>query len=186
MAVGEPSESEPRDKDIDVLWVNNIRSVKRPEWFLRLARALPAYNFTLVGGPMPHESEQYRQLQREAKSVTNLELAGPVPYEAVNAYYSRARLFVNTSTVEGFPNSFLQAWIRGVPVVSTFDPDNLISQRGLGQFVQTESELKAAALRFLENDQLTTTCGYRASAYAYETHESSQLGRLLFKFINNL
>jgi hypothetical protein len=34
---------------------------------------------------------------------------------------------------EGFSNTFIEAWLRGVPVVSlTEDPDGLIRNRGLG------------------------------------------------------
>ena len=38
-------------KDIDVLWLSNLRSLKRPELVLELARQLPQVNFTLAGGP---------------------------------------------------------------------------------------------------------------------------------------
>ncbi len=47
--------------------------------------------------------------------------------------FSRAKIFLNTSQIEGFPNTFLQAWVRSVPVVTFFDPDSLVKQRQLGR-----------------------------------------------------
>ena len=43
---------------------------------------------------------------------------GAVPYRDAGALYSRARVLVNTSDVEGFPNTYLQAWASGTPVVA--------------------------------------------------------------------
>jgi glycosyltransferase involved in cell wall biosynthesis len=135
---------------------------------------------------MPNAHDQYREVETAALEIPNLELTGPVPYQKVNSYYARSRLLVNTSSMEGFPNSFLQAWIRGVPVISTFDPGNLIIREGLGQFVRTESELKAAVVRFISDRQFATACGSRACSYAERTHGVSRLGKELVRLIAQL
>jgi glycosyltransferase involved in cell wall biosynthesis len=74
-----------------------------------------------------------------------------VPYHDVNEFYEQARVYVNTSEIEGFPNSYLQAWVRGTPVIAYFDPDGLIAREGLGVAVSTQEEL-IEAIRSLTTD----------------------------------
>ncbi len=120
------------DRDIDVLWVGNIRSVKRPEILLAIARGLPAIRFHMIGGPMPRAQKLYDAVRSEAQTIPNVHFHGPVPYHEIGRYYERARVYVSTSNVEGFPNSYLQAWAHGTPVVAFLDPDHLVARYGLG------------------------------------------------------
>jgi glycosyltransferase involved in cell wall biosynthesis len=46
---------------------------------------------------------------------------------------SSSRPVLNTSTAEGFPNSFIQSWIHGTPVGSMeVDPDELLCEHEAG------------------------------------------------------
>lgn len=119
-------------RDVDVLWVNNLRQFKRPDLAVELARRLPELNFHMIGGPQPGEDALYEGIRSQAGSIGNLTFHGRVPYHDVNDFYERARVFVNTSDSEGFPNSYLQAWRRGTPSVAFFDPDSVIARHGLG------------------------------------------------------
>ena len=125
MVVEFPKENSNAKRDIDVLWVNNLRQVKRPELFLQLAAMLSGYRFVMIGGPCPGQDNYYQQILHKAGALGNLEFLGALPYGKINQYFARAEVFVNTSEIEGFPNSFLQAWVRGVPVVSFFDPASI-------------------------------------------------------------
>jgi len=63
---------------------------------------------------------------------------GKLPFEETLKIFDGATLFVNTSKSEseGFPNTYIQAWLRGVPVISfDVDPDGVIAKNGLGKVV---------------------------------------------------
>jgi glycosyltransferase involved in cell wall biosynthesis len=107
-----------------VLWVGTIREVKRPDMFVEIARLLPEVRFRLVGGPTEGDvamQARFERLKSLATDIPNLELAGFVPFAEVEKHFDQASILVSTSSNEGFPNTFLQAWARGIPVVSTFD-----------------------------------------------------------------
>lgn len=168
MAVEMPSGPQPA-KDIDVLWVSNLRPVKRPEVVLDLARRLPDVRFVLAGGALPGAEEYFHSVTKAASELPNVTCPGAVPYADVGAYFSRARIFLNTSQIEGFPNTFLQAWVRGVPVVTFFDPDSLIKQRQLGRTAVDLDDMVDAIRSFLSDEQERQRAGERSRAYAIAT-----------------
>ncbi|MDH4070312.1 MAG: glycosyltransferase family 4 protein [Ignavibacteria bacterium] len=141
-----------------VLWVGSIRAVKDPRKFIELARRLPSERFVMIGGPMLGKGEEpeefYEQIAAEAAKVPNLEFKGFLPMEEADSYFNQASLFVNTSVVEGFPNTFLQAWSRGVPVITFVNPDNLIPAHGLGVVAQSLDEMVDVVARAAGNPSL--------------------------------
>jgi glycosyltransferase involved in cell wall biosynthesis len=167
---GMPDESEKQEERRYVLWVGSYREVRRPEMLIELASRLPQYEFVMVGGPWKSEDHLFTEMQSKARGVRNLQITGPVPYNQVGAYFSKAKVFVNTSSIEGFPNTYLQAWCRGVPVVATFDADTLISRYGLGKFCADLDELAAGVESFMEDDSLRTSIGDVAIKYVREHH----------------
>jgi glycosyltransferase involved in cell wall biosynthesis len=104
-----------------VLWVGMIRTHKRPELLLELARRLPHRRFVMVGGPGLSGGALYERIRREAASLPNVEMTGFLPLAQVESHFDAARVLVNTSSIEGMPNTFLQAWARGVPTLGTVD-----------------------------------------------------------------
>ncbi len=79
-------------------------------------------------------------------------MLGAVRYADSGALFDRAKIFLNTSSIEGFPNTFLQAWIRGVPVVSFFDPDSLVQRLPLGHIANSVDDMREAIRGLLEDD----------------------------------
>ena len=121
------SESAP----LRVLWIGRISRQKRVEWLLDLAVACPSVVFEVVGGANS-ESSYEASIRKRAEGISNVRMRGRTPYAEMAQYYSRCHLLCCTSACEGFPNTFLEAWSSGVPLLSTFDPDGVISENKLG------------------------------------------------------
>jgi glycosyltransferase involved in cell wall biosynthesis len=116
----------------EVLWAARYVPLKRPEWVLEIAKSLPAIRFIMAGGPGAGQDALFSQIEQAAASISNVDVLGFVPFSEIDQYYARASALLCTSTVEGFPNTFLQAWNQRTPVVSTFDPDNVLARHGVG------------------------------------------------------
>ena len=145
-----------------VLWVANLRWEKRPEMVLELAAAAPDVRFVMVGGPMPGNERLYERICQEQPNHPNLEYVGFVPFNEVGRYFEQASVFLNTSVVEGFPNSFLQAWDAGLPIVASFDPDGVLVREGLGYHCQTVDDFVGKIRMLLDQPQLRESMGQRA------------------------
>jgi glycosyltransferase involved in cell wall biosynthesis len=104
-----------------VLWIGRIDRVKRPDRFLDIVEACPELRFDLVGpaGDAPYSREILERAGRCPQSPRPRR----VPRGGVRRISENAACLCSTSDVEGFPNTFLEAWSHGVPVVSTIDPD---------------------------------------------------------------
>jgi len=136
-----------------ILWVGKADGrVKRPSLVFELARRMPDLPFDIIlNQGLPDE---HKICLKEAKTLPNVTLIERVPFEEVERYYAAARLFVNTSVFEGFPNTFLQAGKYGVPIIATdVDPGGMLSQHGCGitcggdfeRFVESVRRLMADA-----------------------------------------
>jgi glycosyltransferase involved in cell wall biosynthesis len=128
-----------------VLWVGRICPVKRPDRFLEVAEACPGLAFDIVG---PVGEDAYSAaIALKARSRPNVTLHGRASRAEMDAFYRRASVLLCTSDREGFPNTFIEAWSHGVPVVSTHDPDGTIARLGLGAVAAPVASALAAALR---------------------------------------
>lgn len=154
-----------------VLWVASISSVKNPDLFIELARSIPNAQFMMVGGELG-DHQLYEKVRNAARALPNLALEGFVPYPEVNRYFEKSSIFVNTSSIEGFPNTFIQAWARYTPVVSlNVDPDDIIRNEKLGFHSGTFEQLVSDVTTLLENGELRQTMGYNARKYVEREHD---------------
>jgi glycosyltransferase involved in cell wall biosynthesis len=153
-----------------ILWVSTIRSLKRPHLFLDLAERLPRCNFRMIGGPGHGEHDLYSSVSSRARSLPNLEFLGFVPLPATERYFDAASVFVNTSESEGFPNTFLQAWSRGVPSVSFVDAGARMGAQRVGVVVEDFGKLAEAVAKLVEDQNARLEEGSRSQQYYSRFH----------------
>lgn len=153
-----------------VLWVGRFIPVKRPEMLLELAERCPEYQFDVVGATLAGAALA-EALLRQARGMRNVILHGPVPREAMGRYMDAAAALLCTSLWEGYPNTLMEAWVRGVPTVSTVDPDDVISRFELGAVGSTVEALRCALKHLFENPGRYQTCSGNARSF-FEKHHT--------------
>ena len=113
-----------------------------------------------------------RILER-AGGLPNVTVREDVPLSDVGHFFEEAKLFVNTSAYEGFPNTFIQAALHGAPILSCcVDPDRVLAERRIGSCADGKFErLVESAQELCDNEPLRMEMGRRAIAYAREYHD---------------
>jgi glycosyltransferase involved in cell wall biosynthesis len=165
-AEGEPDESDrPR-----ILWIGRLAPVKQAELAIALAKECPTYDFDIVG-PDGTDEGYVQGLRDQSAGLENVHWIGPVDFTRVRAFYERSTTLLCTSAFEGFPNTFLEAWSCGCPVVSTVDPDNVIADNNLGRFVGPDSDLATQLRQLVENDEQRSTAASNCRDFFASLHE---------------
>jgi glycosyltransferase involved in cell wall biosynthesis len=140
---------------------------------VELAEALPDARFRMVASPMSETPPgMAERIEAAAERLPNLELLPPRPRSELLEEIRNAVAVVKTSRVEGMPNGFLEAWARGVPVLSlNVDPDGKIANNDIGVAAEGSMErLIEAAATLWRDRELRTEVGERARRFVHEVH----------------
>ena len=158
------------DWDVPTL-IANLKTLKRPELFIDIAKELAAsgnITFKMIG----RNNASYVKLIREAEeALPRFKYLGELKNTEVNEVLCSADILVNTSDYEGFSNTFVQAWMRKVVVISmNSNPDDILTKQGIG-FICPEVKEAASKIRELaDHPALITAMGEKAFGYAREHH----------------
>lgn len=151
-----------------ILWVSRSNEVKRPHLFLELARRLPTEKFIMI---IPGQNELKDTVVEQAKELPNVTIYNYIPFEEINYYFEHAKLFVSTSTYEGFPNTFIQCGMARTPVLSfCINPDNIINEYMFGYVCEDSID---AAVEFIQklNDDVIQNYGQNIRQYTLAEHD---------------
>lgn len=152
-----------------LLWIGRFSYEKRPEWLVELALLRPEWDFDVVGGANTRDEAGRAMLERSRK-LSNVRLHGAVALGEMERFYAEADLVLCTSQWEGFPNTLLEGWARGVPCVSTVNPDGVIARYGLGAVASTPADLAAAAAELLDDAAAHARASQACRRYVGEHH----------------
>ena len=177
-----------KTNNLKVIWVGRLSKAKKPDLFLLLAKNIPDFRFWMIGAiSSSEELNYYREIKESAKMIKNLDFIGFVPHNKIFGYYEKSYLLINTSPNEGFPNTFLEAWSCGIPVVSlNFDPDEIICKYKLGFHSMTFDDLVKDIRLLLNNEELRITMGINAKNYVLREHNIHSIMDEYEKIINEI
>lgn len=173
VSAGNPHHWVPRGQREYVLWIGRADGFnKRPMIFLELARACPEQAFTMI---VSRGDDLLLQTLLDDRPE-NLRVLEQLPASEVGRYLSCAQALVNTSRFEGFPNTFLQAAVAGVPIVSLdIDPDGMLASCGCGICVNSDMHaLRKAVMHLCSADDMAERYAQACHRYVLERHEAHE------------
>ena len=158
-------------RKLEVIWIANLKDIKQPELYLDIVRAYAndsRVNFTMVG----RSSNIYNKKINELNSISNFKFLGELKNEGVNTLLLKSHVLVNTSISEGFSNTFVQAWLRKVVVVSmNSNPSDILTKLNIGYIENDIDKIKARIDFLIENKKNLMITADKAYHYALEHHD---------------
>lgn len=155
-----------------VLWVGRRIKWKRPDLILDLAENFPKEDFIIISPRTSGTKKYFDKIENKADNLDNVELIERVPRDEIQQYFDEAKLFVNTSESEGFPNTFVEAGIGTTPILSyKVNPDNFITDYNCGfscggDYQELENRMK----QLLSDQNLSESKGENCFQYVVENH----------------
>ncbi len=156
-----------------ILWVGRMHPLKQPGMFLDLAARLPNERWVMAIQDDPAHPDLGEEVQRRARELPNVTLFRNVPLDQIGRFFEDAKMFINTSTYEGYPNTFVQAALHGAPILSwAVDPDKVLTEKGMGLCAGGSfGRLAEAVERLCADEAFRRSLGGQARAYAREHHD---------------
>lgn len=159
-----------------ILWVARADDWKQPEIFLHLAQKFPSEKFVMI---MPESNDKlfFQKIKEQAAKLHNLNFLGFVPVNEIDKFFQQAKIFINTSKTEGYPNTFIQAAKSKVPIISlNVDPNGTLEKCEMGLCAQGDpSELESDLGYLLSNQELIDKMGEHGFQFAKKYHDISKI-----------
>ncbi len=181
-----PQRSYPKStSQFNVIWIG--KHWKNPDIFIDLAKAFQndsVTRFSMIGLFPNGEKPYYKKKETE---IANFTFFGELSNDKINKLLERSHVLVNTSDYEGFSNTFIQAWMRGVPVVSLeVDPDDLLKKKKIGYHSKTIKQLEEDVRILSRNEKLYREFSHNAYLYASQEHNINKTSEQIWKLIKKI
>ncbi len=177
-----PSESLIKNSTKNIVWIGNIKDIKRPELFIQLAEKLldlTNVKFRMIGVKSDNIKWQ-KLLEQKVDTLDNIEYLGAINHEAVKRVLACSHILINTSKWEGFSNTFIESWMREVPVVTLgINPDGVFTKNRIGYCSSSLDDMTEKVRQLIINDNLRNEYGKNASEYAQKNHSISNINKII-------
>ena len=158
-----------------LLWVGRSEKVKGPDRFIKLAREFADEKFVMICQRATGD-DSYDSLCRQAKEVDNLEFHQRVQFNEIDGYFQRAKILVNTSDSEGFPNTFIQACKWATTIVSlSVNPDGFLNKYSCGISCDGRFTRMREAVKHLLAEDSYLESGRNGRKYVEDHHDIKKI-----------
>jgi len=123
---------------------------KRYWLFFQLAKMFPDIKFIAMGAPNEPYRKLYEKIVERYKGVKNLEVKGFTSEEEKSKILSRCWILCLPSIREGLPIAFLEALAHKSAILSSVDPDNIVSTFG---YYAPEDDFREGLIYLLDEDR---------------------------------
>lgn len=138
-----------------ILWVARYEKWKRPDLFLRLAKFFPNKKFIMCCNKNENMGKEWEEIKNKAIRLKNMKFYEEISINEIQDFFDKAKVFINTSEYEGFPNTFIQAGIGKTPILSlNVNPDNFINKYNCGFYCNNDFEIMKNYLEKLLNNKI--------------------------------
>ena len=147
---------------------------------------LSNYKFKIAGTKFVTTDEDALKGLEILEKLDNVEFVGHISNELIPDFLSKSYCLLNTSRLEGFSNTFLEAWAVGVPVITTknVNPDNVISKYHLGLVCDNYSDIPSKMEEMIEK-KMYLDYNDRCVDYIREYHDPTKLAEIFLQDMIN-
>lgn len=174
-------------KRTHILWVGSARELKHPEIFVELADKMPKEKFVMVM-PLPDAVPDWLiPVLEKIRKTKNLKFIPGVKFNKIDDYFKNAKLFINTSDFEGYPNTFVQSCVYGVPIVSyKINPSEILTKYNFGLACDGSfNKLVENSRKLLNNSILYKEFSKNSNQYGLKIHNLEKMTKHLIKLLLN-
>ncbi|MBI2264227.1 MAG: glycosyltransferase family 4 protein [Armatimonadetes bacterium] len=166
------------------LWIGKSDMVKRPDLMIAVAQRLPHVSFIMVMNIANREIFHTTHSQKPA----NVKIIAQASPEGIAELLAGAFCLVNTSELEGFPNTFLDAGIQATPVASLrADPDDMLVRSGGGCCAHGKlDELIPAIREYGADENLVRNAGEKLRTWILRHHDEGRIVAMLDELLASL
>lgn len=176
---------EKREKRVDLLWVARCHSVKQPMLFLDLAAHFPEMRCQMICSKQ--DEKLWREVKARAHTMPHVEFLEQVSYHDIQRHFDQAKIFVNTSSDEGVPNTFIHAGLGRAAIASLkVDPDEMfhVFQAGCCAGGEVEQLIKAVK-QLLSDHKMLCHAQQEAWSFVQNWHSNEKNVEIFLTTANN-
>ena len=163
----------------DFIYVGSLDKRKGFTDFFEIVKHTPKCTYKVIG--QARDRTGYLFLKK-LKAYKNVTIIGRLNHRDTLFHIANSKALICTSPIEGFPNTFIEAWSFGVPVLSLYvDPGNIIKKEALG-FV-AGGKITELTDYMLTNDFARTGVEYVKRNHAISENKIKEIDSLLEKLL---